>query len=116
LDSLPLVPCAIQEGKIIEISDDFDGKNQKNIYIAAPVQIGQDRNILFIRLRKNAGYEIRFYIHEIFNLEQIKNMSNAVNTRRQPTTGPSRSIAHIKNILLDILNVKTDYGKKLFFP
>jgi hypothetical protein len=106
LNSLPLVPEVVKKGKIIEISDDFDGKNQKNIYLAAPVQVGQNKDILFIRLRKNAGYDTRFYIHEIFDLEEIKKMSDAVNTRRQPGTSPSRSIAHIKSILSDILNVK----------
>jgi hypothetical protein len=109
LDALPAIPDAIEKGKIIDISNDFDGKPVKNTLIAAPIQIGERQEILVVRLRIAKGHNNKFYVHDIFIADKIlKNKGNTVKagSAGNPVGGHSKSIAHIKNILHDILTVK----------
>ncbi|MDR1869412.1 MAG: hypothetical protein LBQ82_05465 [Treponema sp.] len=109
LDSLPAIPDVIEKGKIIDISNDFDGKPIKNTLIAAPIQIGEKPEILVVRLRMIKGHNNKFYVHDIFIADKIlKNKGNTVKagSAGKPVGGSSKSIAHIKNILHDILSVK----------
>jgi hypothetical protein len=109
LDALPAIPDVIQKGKIIDISSDFFGKPIKNTLIAAPIQIGESLEILVVRLRMVKGHNNKFYVHYIFVIE--KNPKNKGNTIKagsagNPVGGSSKSIAHIKNIIHEILTVK----------
>jgi hypothetical protein len=109
LDALPAIPDAIEKGKIIDISNDFDGKPIKNTLIAAPIQIGGKPEILVIRLRMVKGHNNKFYVHDIFIADKKK--KNKGNTIKAGSTGnpvgtPSKSITHYKSILHDILTVK----------
>ena len=109
LDSLPAIPETIEKGKIIDISNDFDGKPIKNTLIVAPIQIGRMLEILVVRLRMVKGHDNKFYIHDIFtSKELIKNTGNTVKagSAGNPVGGSSKSIAHIKSLLLDIFTVK----------
>ena len=110
LDSLPAIPDVIERGKIIDISNDFDGKPIKNTLIAAPIQIGEKPEILVVRLRMVKGTNNKFYVHDIFIVDKIlKNKGNTVKagSAGKPVGGSSKSIAHIINILHDILSVKS---------
>jgi len=109
LDSLPAIPETIEKGKIIDISNDFDGKPIKNTLIVAPIQIGRRLEILVVRLRMVKGHDNKFYVHDIFTSEElIKNTGNTVKagSAGNPVGGSSKSIAHIKSLLLDIFTVK----------
>jgi len=109
LDALPAIPDVIEKGKIIDISNDFNGKPIKNTLIAAPIQIGKMPEILVVRLRIVKGHDNKFYVHDIFILNKIlKNKGNTIKagSARNPVGGSSKSIAHIKSILYDILTVK----------
>ena len=109
LDALPAIPDVIEKGKIIDISSDFDGKPIKNTLIAAPIQIGQRHEILVVRLRMVKGHDNKFYVHDIFIADKmLKNKGNTIKagSAGNPVGGSSKSIAHIKNILYDILTVK----------
>jgi len=109
LDALPAILDTIEKGKVIDISRDFDGKPIKNTLIVAPIQIGQKPLILVVRLRMVKGHDNKFYVHDIFVMnEQIKNMGSTskAGSAGNPVGGHSKSIAHIKNILHDILTVK----------
>jgi hypothetical protein len=109
LDSLPAIPDVIEKGRIIDISNDFDGKPIKNTLIAAPIQIGEKPEILVVRLRMVKGTNNKFYVHDIFILDKIlKNKGNTIKagSAGKPVGGSSKSIAHIVNILHDILSVK----------
>jgi len=109
LDSLPAIPDVIEKGKIIDISNDFDGKPIKNTLIAAPIQIGEKPEILVVRLRMVKGTNNKFYVHDIFIVDKIlKNKGNTIKagSAGKPVGGSSKSIAHIINILHDILSVK----------
>jgi len=106
--SVYTIADVIEKGRIIDISNDFDGKPIKNTLITGPISIGEKQEILVVRLRIVRGEDNKFYVHEIFTAtESIENMGNAVNAGSAgKPVGGSSSIAHIKSILLDILTVK----------
>jgi hypothetical protein len=109
LDALPAIPDAMEKGMIIDISNDFDGKPIKNTLIAAPIEIGKKPEILVVRLRMAKGHNNKFYLHDIFIADtKAKNKGNTIKagSTGNPVGGPSKSIAHIKSILHDILTVK----------
>ena len=108
LDALPAIPDVIEKGKIIDISNDFHGKPIKNTLIAGPIQIGEKPEILVIRLRMVKGHNNKFYVHDIFVNELIKNKGNTIKagSAEKSVGESSKSIAYIKNILQGILNVK----------
>jgi len=109
LDALPAITDTIEKGKIIDISRDFDGKPIKNTLIVAPILIGQRLEILIVRLRMVKGHDNKLYVHDIFVMnELLKNKGNTIKagSTGNPVGEPSKSIAHIKNILHDILTVK----------
>jgi hypothetical protein len=109
LDALPAIPDVIEKGKIIDISNDFDGKPIKNTLIAGPIQIGDRLEILVVRLRMIKGHGNKFYVHDIFVADELlKKKGNTIKagSAGNPVGGSSKSIAHIKNILHDILTVK----------
>ena len=108
LDALPAIPDVIKKGKVIDISNDFAGKPIKNTLIAGPIQIGEKPEILVVRLRMVKGHNNKFYVHDIFVNELIKNKGNTIKagSTGNPVGESSKSIAYVKNILHSIMNVK----------
>jgi len=109
LDSLPAIPIVIKKGKVVDISNDFDGKPIKNTLITAPIQIGDKLKIMVVRLRMVKGQDNKFYIHDILIMNDlIKNKGNTVKagSAGKPVGESSKSIARIYNIMQDILSVK----------
>jgi hypothetical protein len=106
LDAVQAIPAGIEKGKVVSISDDLDGKPKKNVILVAPIQIGDEKSFLCIRLVKNIGSENRLYIHEVYDLRDIKNTAIPFQTPGTVQTArPQRGIAIYINILRDILNV-----------
>jgi hypothetical protein len=108
LDAVQAIPDAIKNGKVVSISDDFEGKPIKNIILAAPIQIGNnERSFLCVRLVKNIGSNNRLHIHEVFGIDDLKNTAIPFQTPGADLTArPQRGIAIYLNILRDILDVK----------
>ena len=108
LDAVQAIPAAIKTGRVVSISDDFDGKPKKNTILVAPIQIGSnEKNFLCIRLVKNIGNDNRLHIHEVFGISDLKNTAIPFQTPGTDSTArPQRGIAIYLNILRDILNVK----------
>jgi len=109
LDALPAIPDVIEKGKIIDISNDFEGKPIKNTLITAPIQIGEKIKILVVRLRMVKGQDNKFYVHDIFIMKDlIKNKGNTIKagSAGKPVGESSKSIARINNIMQDIISVK----------
>jgi len=98
LDALPAIPDVIEKGKIIDISSDFGGKPIKNTLIAGPIQIGDKSEILVVRLRMVKGHNNKFYVHDIFVNELLKNKGNTIkaDSTGNPVGESSKSIAYIK--------------------
>ena len=80
----------------------------KNTLIAGPIQIGDKPEILVVRLRIVKGHDNKFYVHDIFVNELIKNKGNTIKagSMGNPVGETSKSIAYIRNILHSIMNVK----------
>jgi hypothetical protein len=109
LDAIQAIPKSLEMGKVINISNDFDGKPIKNVILVAPIQIDNDKNFLCIRLVRNIGSDNRLHVHEVFDMENIKNTAVPFQTPGVDlTTHPQRGIAIYLNILRDIFNVKGD--------
>ena len=108
LDAVQAIPAAIKIGKVVSISDDFDGKPIKNIILVAPIKIGsEEKSFLCIRLVKNVGDDIRFSIHEVFDIVDLKNTAIPFQTPGTDlTVGPQQGITMYLNILRDVLDVK----------
>jgi hypothetical protein len=108
LDAVQAIPDAIKNGKVVSISDDFDGKPIKNTILAVPIQIGNnERSFLCVRLVKNIGSDNRLHIHEVFDTDDLKNTAIPFQTPGADlTVRPQRGIAIYLNILRDILDVK----------
>ena len=108
LDAVQAIPIAIKNGKIVIISDDFDGKPIKNIILVAPIQIGNNKkSFLCIRLVKNIGNDNRLHIHEVFDIDDLKNTAIPFQTPGANLMArPQRGIAIYINILRDLLDVK----------
>ena len=53
--------------------DDLFGLPEKNYYFAAPVDLDNDRKILFVRVKQKENKNKRFYVHEVFTKDEIKN-------------------------------------------
>ena len=74
----------------------------------APIQIGVKPLFLVVRLRIVKGHNNKFYVHDIFVKDEfLKKRGNAIKagSAGNPVGEPSKSIAHIKSILYDILTV-----------
>jgi len=117
LDAVQAIPSAIKIGKIVSVSDDFDGKPIRNTILAAPIRINNSaRSFLCIRLVKNIGNDNRLYVHEVFDMDDLKNTAIPFQTPgAELTARPQRGIAIYVTILRDILGVKGQgkgkYGK-----
>ena len=109
LDAVQAISIAIKTGKVVSISDDFEGKPKKNIILVAPIQIGDnERSFLCIRLVKNVGNDNRLHVHEVFDVGDIKNTATPSQTPGTDLTArPQRGIAIYLKILRDILGVKS---------
>jgi hypothetical protein len=107
LDAVQAIPAAIKRGKVVRISDDYEGKPIKNVILIAPIQIDTDKSFLCVRLIKNIGNDNRLHIHEVFDIMDIKNTAIPFQTPGTDiTVSPQRGIAMYINILQDILAVK----------
>ena len=116
LDAVQAIPETIKSGKIVEVTPDNTGKPQINVIIMAPIQIGENRSILAVRLRKNPGDEHRFYIHEIVDLPEDNKKGNTIRPLAHDlTVNPQGGTALYINILQNILDVK-EMGNELPLP
>ena len=108
LDAIQAIPKVIKTGKVVSISDDLDGKPIKNVILAAPIQIGSNGNsFLCIRLVKNIGDDNRLHVHEVFEMDDLKNTAIPFQSPGTDLTArPQRGIAIYINLLRNILNVK----------
>ena len=107
LDAIQTVPETIKSGKIVKISNDYDGKPKQNVIIMAPIMVCKIKSILVIRLIKNVGDETRFYIHEVIEISEENKKDNTIRPSALDLTArPQGGTALYINILQDIWNVK----------
>ena len=76
LQTLPSVKDVLEKGTYLGYEKDVDGKPIDNHYFAGKIKYGDERQIVFCRVRENKGDENRFYVHEVFTEDEIKKRGN----------------------------------------
>lgn len=104
LQTLPAVKSVLEHGIYLGYEKDFDGKPIDNHYFAGKIKYGNDEKIIFCRVRENKGEKNRFYVHEVFTEDEIK---NGLAVRKVNGSLPRFTSKPLyKYILQDLLNVK----------
>ena len=96
---IPALKTVLEDGTYLGVLKDADGKRINNHYFAAPVKIDDENKIVFIRVREAAGDKSRFYIHDVFTIDEIERENTHSGT---PTTPRAKTGASLyKNIIQD---------------
>ena len=106
LDAIPAIKDVLEKGEYLGYEKDFGGKSLKNHYFAGRVSFPDGEKIVFCRVHESeTGGNKRFYVHEVFTEEEIKNKGASFKTGlAQNGKGPGgRSLYN--NILYDAFNV-----------
>ena len=104
---LPVIRTVLEQGAYLGTKQDFRGMKIQNYYFAAPVSIDGNKKIVFVRVRKKGMGKLRFYIHDIYTLNEIKKSGAS------KTTGTAHNVQNkgkapdlYKSILHEVLYVK----------
>jgi hypothetical protein len=74
VNMIPAVPDVIRNGKVLDVSRDFNGQPISNIIIGAPVSLGGKHQVLMVRLRSADGMnDNRYYVHKVLSSEDLRN-------------------------------------------
>lgn len=102
LATLPAVKAVLEKGVYLGKKQDKDGKPINNYYFSGTVKIDNEEKIVFVRVREAMGSASRFYVHEVYELEKIKNASRAFKTG--PLGDYRARPAFYENIVADFIN------------
>ncbi|MDR0731047.1 MAG: hypothetical protein LBF63_05205, partial [Treponema sp.] len=70
---LSAIKPILEDGAFLSELDDFNPDTGiKNYYFAAPVNLDNERKIVFIRVRETPGNNKRFYVHEVFTEDEVR--------------------------------------------
>lgn len=114
VDAIPAVKDVLEKGEYLGYERDFGGKSLKNHYFAGRVSFPDGEKIVFCRVHESeTGGNKRFYVHEVFTEEEIKNKGASFKTGlAQNGKGPGgRSLYN--RVLYDTLNVNTSQRYKM---
>lgn len=70
--TLPAIKTILEDGAYLGEMADMGGKAITNYYFAAPVSIDDRNVIVFVRVRKKGEGSNRFYVHDVYTLQDIK--------------------------------------------
>ncbi len=102
LATLSAVKAVLEKGVYLGKKQDKDGKPINNHYFSGTVKIDNEEKIVFVRVREAMGSASRFYVHEVYELEKIKNASRAFKTG--PLGDYRARPAFYENIVADFIN------------
>jgi hypothetical protein len=116
---LPVIKPILERGVFLGELDDFYGLPERNFYFAAPIGVDGDKKIVFIRVKQKREGNKKFYVHEVFTEDEIKNAApleqeiakrKARVSNMQPDAlafRPDRKQSDLyRSILNDVLSVK----------
>ena len=120
LDAVLTLVDGMREASYLGSLHDIDNNNVENHYFAYKVIYNGEENIVFCRIKENAGRLKQLYIHEVVSVQTIKNWgatvdsrtpidSGAVSRRALNETSIPRGLALYGSILkqfLDVVNNK----------
>lgn len=106
LDSIPAILPVLREGVYLGEVDDFDGKAIKNYYFTANIELGGKKKIVFVRTRKAAGSDNKFYVHEVYANDEIEKLAK---TRGVTDNRHFQGLANFyKSLIADYLKVNEE--------
>lgn len=74
LQTLPAIKSVLEKGSYLGYIRDFNGDSINNHYFAGKIKYGNDEKLIFCRVRSVINQtENRFYVHEVFTEDEIKN-------------------------------------------
>ena len=72
LQILPAIKDILERGTYLGYEKDYNNEPKDNHYFAGKIMYGGKERIVFCRVRKSAGANNRFYVHEVFTAEEVK--------------------------------------------
>lgn len=117
LDSIPSIPNVLKEGAYLGNEMDNSGASIRNHYFAGLVQFTEgekkDNKYVFVRVREASGDNgrKRFYVHEVFTEDKIKEAS--FQTASAKNSKELRGRPLYLNILSEVLSVKEEDVSKI---
>ncbi|MBS1369738.1 MAG: hypothetical protein HPZ91_07245 [Lentisphaeria bacterium] len=113
LDAIQAVGDVLEHGAYLGSAPDKDGKPLVNHYFAAPVQIGGNRKIVFVRTRQAEGRPNRFYVHEVFTEDEIEKLGSRQTdaTSGKPDRLYRNASEFYRNIIASVMNIKPEPGE-----
>jgi hypothetical protein len=114
LASLPAVKTVLEKGAYLGQMQDITGKNIQNYYFAAPVTIDGNNKIIFVRARKKGNGQNRFYVHDVYTLDDIKKSGTTKTTGTAHNAQNKGNVPDLyKSIIQDAIDVNPDSVSKL---
>ncbi len=107
LDAVQAIVPVLQNGEYLGSLPDKDGKSINNNYFAAKVKIGGIEKVVFVRTRQATGRDNRFYVHEVYTLDEIENRKDFEQGTRIQTAATHNPSDFYKKIVANVLNVKS---------
>jgi hypothetical protein len=113
IDAIPAIPSVIEKGETVNIRTATKDYPKTEILKAAPISIDGKTTIMIVRLRKVTGEDIRFYLHEVWTLEEAKQgkLQRSGTPIHQSRNQTSEEFSSFLSILQDIFNVKEKIAK-----
>ena len=113
LDAIQALGDVLERGVYLGKASDKDGKPIVNYYFAAPVEIGGERKLVFVRSRKASGTPNRFYVHEVFTEDEIRELGSQQTAPHLSAMAHRNASEFYKKILAEVMNIKSDSEKNL---
>lgn len=107
LDAIQALELILKNGEYLGAMGDKDGKPIENHYFAASVKIGNANTIVLVRTRKTEGKPNRFYVHEVFTEEEIKEKGHQLVSNTPPDGKFNGPFDFYKTIIAKYLAVKS---------
>lgn len=112
LDSIQALPDVLKSGVLLGSIPDYKGDRIVNHFFAAPIELDNERNILFVRVRGSENGK-HFYVHEIFLEREIKELETHQTIAESEDSRPHRGLKLYKNILQKIYAVNPNSVSKI---
>ena len=105
---LPAIKPALEKGAYLGSTPDWTKENIENHYFAAPVDLDNERKLVFIRVIEENKAQKKFYVHEVFTEDEI--IKPETSDLHSMQTSSIRNVSDLyRSLIHDALNVKNSF-------
>ena len=79
LDTVVSLVNGMKQAAYLGSMKDLDNNNVDNHFFAYKINYSGKENIVFCRVKENAGQPMKLYIHEVIDMEELKKRSSSLN-------------------------------------